>query len=168
MRLRLAALNDILDTEDFYHEDYFTNFPLPEDAERILERKRSSLSESDIRWLNRRILESVFPREIETKNDPILIDIGEAAEKSISLDMLDEEKEYIRNAALFNINMVCKENEKPILVNMLEVVLDQASGGESVSGSSIFKDERITISESSVYTYFEKLENILRLIYPNY
>ena len=161
----IKALNDILDTENLYHEDYFTNSHLPEDIERDLNRSRSSFKLSDIRWFNRKIIENVFQREIESKQDPITIELDEAGEIPTTPDMPNEEKEYIRNAALLNINMVCKEDEKPILMNMLEVVLDQVFGGEIPSGSSIFKDERITISESSVYTYFDKLKNILLPIF---
>ena len=119
----IKALNDILDTEDFYHADYFKSFHLPEDVERIIERSSSGISLSDIRWQNRRILESIFPREIETKQDLKMIDIDGMAEIPTTSDMPNEEKEYIRHAALLNINLVCKENEKPILANMLEVVL---------------------------------------------
>ena len=179
----IKTLNAILDREDFYSKDYFPRTSLPEDLIGELERSRSGLSLSDIRWLNRRVLESIFPYEIEKKEQPKTTpfskiarkvaektgqdqfsDIAQIFPREMSTDepdMREGVKEYIRKAALENISLVYEGDQKANLIDVLDVALDQAFGGETPTGDSICEDERITMCRASVYNYLHLLGDIL-------
>ncbi|MCZ6631928.1 MAG: hypothetical protein O7G87_00855, partial [bacterium] len=74
----IKALNEnILDSSDFYQEGYFSSIALPEAVQRLLS-NQANLSSSDAQRLNRLLIESAYPHEIEksqlkdTKNHRLL------------------------------------------------------------------------------------------------
>lgn len=65
----LDALNGVLDARELYEEGSFQGVALPQDAERLLKRDRESLWLTQVRRLNRRLLEATYP-ELIAKSRP--------------------------------------------------------------------------------------------------
>lgn len=60
----LSGLNQILRRRDFYREEDFGDLVLPENANRLLARERSTLLPEEVEWMNRLILETAYPHEL--------------------------------------------------------------------------------------------------------
>ena len=59
------ALNEVLSKPDFYREADFRKVALPAEAKDLLQLDRASLPENKVQRLNRILLESAYPQEIE-------------------------------------------------------------------------------------------------------
>ena len=60
----INELNKILERRDFYQEDDFSGFNLPDEIRGLLSREREDLSPSDVQRLNRLLLETAYPHDI--------------------------------------------------------------------------------------------------------
>ena len=60
----LASLNQIISRKDFYQKDQWANDPISAEAQELLAAGQENLSTSDLRKLNRMLLESFYPVEM--------------------------------------------------------------------------------------------------------
>ena len=60
----VKALNDILRRPDFYHREYFSNLDISEEAKKLLQADRNTLSDTELHRLNRLLLEASYPDEV--------------------------------------------------------------------------------------------------------
>jgi ACS family glucarate transporter-like MFS transporter len=60
-----AGLNEILDQRDFVQPADLKELPLSAEAKKLAERDRSTLSETQVRRLNRLVLEAAFPQNVK-------------------------------------------------------------------------------------------------------
>jgi hypothetical protein len=61
----LASLNQIISRKDFYQKDLWTNIPVAPEAQELLAEGPDNLSTSDLKKLNRTLLEGLYPAEME-------------------------------------------------------------------------------------------------------
>jgi hypothetical protein len=178
----IEALNALLDRDDLFDPQHFIGVGVPQELVSGLHRGRAGLKKSEMRWLNRRILESLFPLEIARKEGPNTIRFSEIAralsklsdqsqsmdvaqrypnEMSVDPDMAGMTRESIHAAAVRNICLVYKGSKRENLLDVLDVVLVQAFGGETPSAPSVLEDDRITMSRTSAYNCLRDLRDVL-------
>jgi len=78
----INILNIILDQRDFYQEQDFSNLTLPEEVQELLNRERENLSTYEVRKLNRLLIETAYPHEIEKSQEHKVI---KAQQKTLTL-----------------------------------------------------------------------------------
>lgn len=65
----IQAFNDILTQRDLYQSESFRSDTIKGEAQTLLERGPENLSDSEVEWLNRLLLEATYPQQIAKESD---------------------------------------------------------------------------------------------------
>lgn len=96
----VAALNRLLKRRDFYQAEYFKRVALTDEANALLSRKRSQLSDVEIQRLNRLILTASYPNEIGESEEIIVQGTGGYGDDFMLGSIKEELPEDIKDSVL--------------------------------------------------------------------
>lgn len=68
----VAALNELMGRRDLWRSEDLDDVSGPDELRELLKRKREALSDAEVQWLNRLVLDECYPREIEQSLDKIV------------------------------------------------------------------------------------------------